>query len=1115
MQTARLALILSGVVCAGTAGLADAAPGYYRSPALHDDTVVFMAEGDLWQAGASGGVASRLTSGLGFESDPAISPDGLSVAFSAQYEGPTEVYVMPLAGGLPLRLTYEGRQALVVGWTPDGRVLYASSHYSTLPDRQLVAIDPHSRVRTLIPLAQASQGSYDDSGGTLYFTRFSFQGSHTKRYKGGTAENIWRFAAGDKEATPLTADYAGTSSSAMWWDGRVYFASDRDGTMNLWSMKPDGSDVRQHTRHDDFGVRHPSLSKGRIVYQNGADLWLYDVRTDKTAIVPVTLRSDLDQTRERWVTNPIEHVSNIDISPTGDRLALTVRGRVFVVPAGQGRLAEVADREGVRFDQAVFMPDGKSVLTLSDQSGEMEFWRAPANGVGEPEQLTHGSANRRMVGLPSPDGQWIAYTQHEQSLWVLNIKTGESRHVADSSLFSFEYPDFNWSPDSRLLAFVNDVPNSDDVIFLYELDARRTSPVTSERVNSRNPAFSPDGKWLYFLSDRSFHSAVGAPWGPYQPEPYVPKPTKIYQIALGTETRSPFQPEDELLPASAKADAAAEKKPDAAADKKADAAADKKADAAPEAKPPVAPVQVVLDGIQARLWEVPVPAGRYDQLRVTKNALYMLDPEPPDEKGEVHSRLLAVEIKRKDADVAVLRPDVKGFEVSYDGSKLLIREKDDLFVTDTSQKPIDSLDKAKVSLDALKFSFRPLDDWRQMFVDAWRMHRDYFYDKGMHGVDWKAMLAKHQPLVARVTDRGELDDALSYMVSEVSALHTFVFNPDLRKGADDVKVASLGARWARDEADGGYRLEHIYGGDPDYPETLSPLQRPGIGIHEGDVILAINGKPTLSVPDADSLLRNQADLQVLLSVRPAGQGAPFDRVVVPVDDGAAGNLRYSDWEETRRQRVDAASAKSIGYVHLRAMGEKDFEQWERDYYPVLDRPGLILDLRHNRGGNIDSWLLSRLARKDWMWWSSRDAKPIPDMQFAFRAHLIVLVDAWTASDGEAMANGVRHLGLGKIMGTRTWGGGIWLSFDNTLVDGGIASAAESGTYIPGEGWTVEGKGITPDFIVDNPPAAAFRGEDPQLDAAIKYLQEEIAKDPRPTPQPPAPLDMSLKPGPPK
>ena len=1074
MRSTRLLALLFVASCGGPAVRSETASGYYRFPAIHDDAVVFTAEGDLWRVAASGGAAWRLTSHPGLESNAAISPDGQSVAFSAQYEGPTEVYVMPLAGGAPQRLTFEGRRASVAGWSPDGRVLYSTAFYSTLGDPQLIAINPHTRVRTFVPLAQASEGTYDDTGRTLYFTRYGFQGSHTKRYVGGTAQNLWRYTDGEKEAAPLTADFTGTSRWPMWWGGRVYFASDRDGTMNLWSMKPDGSDPRQHTRHADFGVRSPSLGRGRIVYQNGADLWLYDVSSDRTAIIPITLASDFDQTRERWITKPAKNISEVDLSPTGDRMALTVRGRVFVAPVGQGRLAAIPDREGARCDRAVFMPGGKSVLMLSDESGEMEFWRAPADGVGEPDQLTHGSANRRMAGLPSPDGQWIAYTQHDQSLWVLNVKTGASRHVADSPygwIIDFDNPDFTWSRDSRFLAYVDDAPNRNSVIFLCEMTTSRSYAVTSDRVNSRSPAFSPDGRWLYFLSDRSFHSEVSEPWGTYQPEPYFGKLTRIYQLALGSETRSPFQPEDELSPA--------------------------------ERKIPAAASATVIDGLKSRLWVVPVAAGSYEKLRVTEKALYMLDVEPPDEKGEARSRLLAVEIRRKDAEAAVLRPDVRDFRISDDGAKILIREKDDFFVTDAVQKPIESLEKQKINLDALKFSFSPRDDWRQMFIDAWRMHRDYFYDKGMNGADWKAVLATHLPLEERVTDRGELDDAIAYMVSEVSALHTFVSNPDLRKGADDVKVASLGARWTRDEALGGYRMDHVYLADPDDPEGLGPLQKPGVGIHDGDIILAINGKPVLSVPDADALLRNQEGLQVLLRVQPAGRGDPFSRIVIPIDSAQADSLRYADWEYTRRQRVDKASASSIGYVHLRAMGGKDIGQWARDYYPVLDRPGLIIDLRHNRGGNIDSWLLSRLSRRDWMWWAPRNGRPVPDMQFAFRAHLAVLVDAWTASDGETMANGVRHLGLGKILGVRTWGGGIWLGFDNTLVDGGLAAAAETGTYIPGEGWTVEGAGITPDILVDNPPVAAFRGEDAQLEAAISYLKSEIARDPRTPPQPPA------------
>jgi tricorn protease len=344
-------------------------------------------------------------------------------------------------------------------------------------------------------------------------------------------------------------------------------------------------------------------------------------------------------------------------------------------------------------------------------------------------------------------------------------------------------------------------------------------------------------------------------------------------------------------------------------------------------------------------------------------------------------------------------------------------------------------------------------------------------------------------------------------MSELSALHTAVQPGDVRGSPDDenIGVASLGAHVVRDDAAGGYRITDIYSADPDYPEKLSPLQRPWQNVSRGDIIESINGVPTLSAPDIGALLRNQANRQVLLRIKPVAGGDSFDAIVTAMSAAEATSLRYSDWELSRRRRVDEKSDGKIGYVHLRAMAGADYAQWARDYYPVLDRPALILDLRHNRGGNIESWLLARLMRKAWMWWAPRSADPVPNMQNAFRGHLVVLVNEWTASDGETMANGVRRLGLGTVIGTRTWGGGIWLRAINRLVDRGIITAAENGSFVPEEGWVVEGPGITPDIIVDNLPVATFRGEDAQLDAAIAKLKEMLAKDPRPVPTPPAPM----------
>lgn len=391
-----------GVIVSASCLLAAVAPaginGYYRQPALHGDTVVFVSEGDLWkvsakEAAAGGGVATRLTTHPGSESHPAISPDGKTVAFVAEYEGPSEVYTMPVDGGLPVRRTYTGDRNSVQGWTPDGKIIISTDAYSTLPNSQLVLLDISdaavAATPTLVPLAQAAEGVYSDDGKTLFFTRLRFQGSQTRRYKGGSVQNLWRFAAGDAEAAPLTADFPGTSRQAMYWQERVYFASDRDGLMNLWSMKPDGGDVRQHTKHTDYEVQDPSLEKGRIVYQQGADLWLLDVSNDTTARLAITLDSDFDQMRERWVEKPLEYMTSAHVSADGSRVVMTARGRVFVAPHRQGRLVEVTRTQGVRYRDARFMPDGESLVALSDQSGEIELWKLPANGVGEAEQITN------------------------------------------------------------------------------------------------------------------------------------------------------------------------------------------------------------------------------------------------------------------------------------------------------------------------------------------------------------------------------------------------------------------------------------------------------------------------------------------------------------------------------------------------------------------------------------------------------------------------------------------------------------------------------------------------------------------------------------------------------
>ncbi len=1075
--------------------------GYYRQPAIWNDTIVFVAEGDLWRVGVAGGVAQRLTTHPEEESRPAISPDGKTVAYAATYEGPGEVYTLPLEGGVPVRQTWDATRPSWLSWTPKGEVLYATRRHSGLPGAQLVRLVTATRARTIVPLAEAADGAFEAAGRTLFFTRLAFQGSHTRRYKGGTAQNLWRFA-GAGEATALTADYPGTSKTPMPWKGRIYFASDRDGVMNLWSMDERGGGLKQLTKHRDYEVQSPSLSNGRIAYQLGADIRVFDIASGADTVVPITLVSDFDQLRERWVKNPIDFVSSAHLSPSGDRVAITARGEVFVVPALQGRIVEATRNKLVRHRNARFMPDGKTVLTLSDESGEVEFWQVPANGVGAATQLSRDASVLRWDGLPSPDGNFIAHHDKNQQLWILDVAKKTQTKVAQSA--DGRFADLEWSPDSKWLAYTAPGPNQLARIHLYEIAAARIVPVTSDRYDSGNPTFSPDGKWLYFLSDRNFESLVGSPWGSRQPEPFWDHQTKLYHVALKRGERSPFQPDDELHPPKATEKTATDK---AATDKPGEKTApDKTADAKtasadkPATEKPAVPTVVVdVDGLDTRLLEVPVPPGNYSDLSMDAKRLYFVS-RPTDRAGKAALKTLALENKKAEPETFI--EDPQSYELSADGKKLLIRKGREFYVLDAGAKAPADLSKLAVPLKDWTFSLDPRLEWRQMFTEAWRLERDYFYDRGMHGLDWPAMRAKYEPLVDRVTDRAELSDVFAQMVAELSALHIFVRGGDLRDAADDAWPASLGAQLTRDEKAGGFRVSHIIATDPDRPDRRVPLAQPGVDVAEGDVVESVNGVGALSVHDASVLLRGQAGKQVLLRVKPKAGGPARDVIVEPIAAQAEDGLRYDEWEYTRRLAVEKAGAGQIGYVHLRAMGAGNMAEWVREFYPVFDRSGLIIDVRHNNGGNIDSWILGRLLRRAWFYWQPRVGHPTWNMQFAFRGHIVVLVDQNTASDGEAFAEGFRRLGLGKVMGMRTWGGEIWLSSSNFLVDRGIATAAEIGVYGPEGRWLIEGHGVDPDVVVDNLPHETFGGRDAQLDAAVQHLQELIKTKPIPVPPPP-------------
>jgi tricorn protease len=1094
---------------------ASAAEPYFRFPAVRGDTIVFTAEGDLWRTSIAGGKATRLTTHPSSETHAAISRDGKFVAFVASYEGAQEAYVMPIEGGLPKRITFENGGVTVLGWTAHGEVLVGMENPVGPAKRRVVAVlDPVRLTRRVLPLAEANDAVLDDDGRTVYFTRMglSMTNDNVKSYRGGAYAQLWRFDLGSKaEAQPLFKGDTTNNRHAMWWNGRLYFISDADGADNLWTSLPDGSDRRELTHYKEWDVRTASLGDGRIVYQLGADLHVFDIASGRDALVHASLVSDFDQQRLRRVKSPLDALTNIDVASKLDRIVLTARGRVTIAGTGSHRRVEIAVPEGARARGAVFSHDDKWVYAIADTSGENEIWRYAADGSGHGERLTMDGNGHRSALYPSPDGKWLAHTDKKGRTWLLDLVSRTNVIIDDAGEAGLERSDqVVWSPDSRNLAFVRAGSSERrDQIGMFNLATRAITFVTTDRYEASSPAFSPDGKWLYFLSARHFNvGSNSSVWGDRNMGPVFDKRVGVYALALQPEVRFPFKPEDELTKPEEKspeaAAKAAVKSPGADEQDGAKSAAVAAAAAAAEAKTagldkPTPPTPaIVYAGLRERLYEVPVAPGNYRALAVDDKRLYLLDAGD-DEAAKGTLKTLA--IARSSPQLDTFATGVRDFGLSADRKHVFYRTyakgaPGDMLIVDAAAKAPADLSKAKVKIDDWAVSSNPRMEWTQMFNDAWRMHRDFLYDARMRGIDWNAVRARYAPLVERVTDRAELDDVLGMMIGEVGALHSQIRPGDVRRAASEGTPASLGAVFSR-VAD-GYRVDHIYRSEPELPSEAGPLAAPDVNVKEGDIITAVNGKSLVEARDIADLLLDTAGKQVLLQVKSPGakDAKPRALIVTPVSMATHASLRYADWEQGRAQQVDTASKGKIGYLHLRAMVARDIDAFARDFYANINKDGLIIDVRRNNGGNIDSWIIEKLLRRSWAFWSSQGKQPYSNMQNTFRGHLVVLTDELTYSDGETFAAGIKALKLGPLVGKRTAGAGVWLSDGNGLADNGMARVAENGQFSTGDGsWLIEGVGVIPDVEVDNLPYETFNGRDRQLEVAIELLEKKLKEQP--------------------
>jgi tricorn protease len=1089
-------LVLLGVLVLVIVSMSFAAEplGYYRFPTVYGDKIVFTAEGDLWEAPLAGGIARRLTSAPGEERFAMYSPDGKWIAFTGNYDGNLDVYVMPAGGGEPRRLTYHPDGDWVAGWTPDGKVIFRSMMEEGVYIQKCYAVSPDGGFPQVLPIDEAAHVSYEPGGDRVAYTRVSLGFRTWKRYKGGWAEQIFVGSTKTHDYKQVTT-WDGNNSIPMWYKDRIYYLRDNDARMNIHSMKPDGSDIKQLTFHTDWDARWPSLSQGKIAYSLGADLWVYDIDKNEAKKIDISLPSDRIQTRGKFVS-PDDYTNDFNLSPDGKRLLIGARGEIFSAPTERrGVIKQVSHTLGAREKGATYTPDGEAVVAWSDISGEEALYTYPVKNPGEPKKLADGASGWNFPIEISPDGKWGAYGDCRRNLKLVDMKSGATTQVDTSG---WEITGYTWSPDSKYIAYTIALPVGFAQVHVYDVTEKQVHAITDPLWNSYSPTWDPKGKWLYFTSSRFMNAFPSSNDWSF----VVQSPDRLYGLALDPKTLSPYAyTEDGTKPDEEKKDGKDEKKDD---DKDKGKDKDKKKEEKVE-------VKITWEGLADRMIELPVDPGNYWGLSAIEGKLYyMARPNTGwlsadvEDEDQLQAGLHLFDIaKKKDTEVV---KGARGYSLSNDHKKIAVRKKDGFVIMDAGADKEPEADKddkdAGLHLDDWIYDVEPRSEWKQVFGEAWRLQRDFFYDPNMHGVGWKAQHDHYATLLDRVQTRDELTDLIAQMISELTAGHAYIGGGD-RQGGKSVGVGLLGIDVTRD-ASGFYRIEKVLKGDPWDVKRSSPLAAPGMNVKAGEYLVAIDDQPTSSVQNYLELLNNRADRVTSVSIndKPALDGA---RKLVVKPLGGEHDLRYWDWVYGRRDYVRAHGGEDIGYVHLSDMGRDGMEQWMREYYPQTEKKALILDVRYNGGGNIAEWILTQLERKTWAWGMARNGARYHRPQSSFYGPMIALCNEETGSDGETFSEGWKRLKLGPLVGKRTWGGWVGIRGDKPFVDRGYFTQPEFTGWGAESKWLIEGPGVSPDTEVNNHPQQMMLGVDEQLDWAINYLKDQMRNAPMKTPpMPPFP-----------
>ncbi len=1089
---AVLALVLIPVIAGAQTKL-------LRFPDVHGDKVTFCYAGDLWLASSTGGTAWRLTAAPGQELFPKFSPDGKTIAFTSQFDGDEQVYVVPVTGGAPTQLTFYpavgplpprwGYDNQVYGWTPDGSaVLFRSMRYGwDLTDTRLFTVPVTGGFPEPLAMPVSGGGTLSPDGTKAAYSPLIRDFRTWKRYEGGWAQDLYIFDLKTHEAIQIT-DNVRTERDPMWIGDKVYFSADWDGTLNLYAYDVTSGNTNQLTTSKEFDVRWPSgAADGQIVYELGGELQIFDTDSGSSSALKIYVPNDGVAMRPSRVS-AAGNIEQYDLSPKGKRAVFAARGDIFTAPIENGPTRNLTSSSDAHDKWPSWSPDGKQIAFLSDKTGEEELYVVNQDGTGGLVQLTSDGKEMRYHPSWSPDGKYIVFSDKNGKLYLVDVKSKKKKEIADErDNFVFDY---TWSPNGGFLAFSLTDPNGFNAIWIYSVKDSKLNRVTGELFNEFEPVWGPKGDYLYYMSDRMFQPQIGSIEWNY----LVDRETGIYAIALRKDVKHPFPPKsDEVEIEEAGKDDVKDKKDKKDKDKK-----DKDDDGDKDKKKEF--IKIDFDGLAERVTRVPVAEDNYYGLDAIEGHLVYVRGGPfyYGRGRDIEPSIRFYDLKEREEKTAVKKAG--GYALSEDGKKMLVRQSGAYKLYDAKPEPGDA---KTVSTAGLQVDRIPAEEWETIFDEVWRRYRDFFYAENMHGYDWKKIGDRYRGLLPYVAHRSDLNYVLGEMAAELSASHSYIQGGDY-DNPDRTPVGLPGARFELDKKAGFYKITRIFRGHNEETRYRSPLTEVGVDIKVGEYVLAIDGEPLTAIDNPYKMLRNKASHPVTFKVnsKPEEKGA---RDVTFRPRRSERSLAYLDWVLNNMEKVDKATDGRVGYIHIPDCGSDGLREFIKYFYGQIRKEGLVIDARGNGGGNTSQMFIERLGRELLSVDYSRNSEyPSTYPATVFHGNMVCLLNEVSASDGDIFPAMFRKSGLGPLIGKRSWGGVVGISGRGPLLDGGGVYVPEFG-FINTEGqWDIENYGVDPDIEIENDPKLVIEGRDPQLERGIEEVLKLIKADPKK--MPPRPKD---------